>query len=73
MADSTVIDLYVVSNDRGRVAGRPVLTALLDGYSYLCLGYSFGWEGIQSEGQVSHHREGKLLGQLVPPMPRRLQ
>ena len=45
MADSTVIDLYVVSDDRGRVVGRPVLTALLDGYSYLCLGYSLGWEG----------------------------
>lgn len=45
MADSTVMDLYVVSDDRGRVVGRPVLTALLDGYSYLCLGYSLGWEG----------------------------
>lgn len=45
MADSTVIDLYVVSDDRSRVAGRPILSALLDGYSYLCLGYSLGWEG----------------------------
>lgn len=45
MADSTVMDLYVVSDDRARVVGRPVLTALLDGYSYLCLGYSLGWEG----------------------------
>lgn len=45
MADSTVMDLYVVSDDWGRVVGRPVLTALLDGYSYLCLGYSLGWEG----------------------------
>jgi len=45
MADSTVIDLYVVSDDRTRVVGRPVLAALLDGYSYLCLGYSLGWEG----------------------------
>lgn len=45
MADSTVIDLYVVSDDRSRVIGRPVMAALLDGYSYLCLGYSLGWEG----------------------------
>lgn len=45
MADSTVIDLYVVSDDRSRVVGRPILSALLDGYSYLCLGYSLGWEG----------------------------
>ncbi len=45
MADSTIIDLYVVSDDRNRVVGRPILAALLDGYSYLCLGYSLGWEG----------------------------
>lgn len=45
MADSTIMDLYVVSDDRSRVVGRPVLAALLDGYSYLCLGYSLGWEG----------------------------
>lgn len=45
MADSTVIDLYVVSDDRTKVVGRPVLAALLDGYSYLCIGYSLGWEG----------------------------
>lgn len=45
MADSTIVDLYIVSDDRTKVIGRPVLTALLDGYSYLCLGYSLGWEG----------------------------
>lgn len=45
MADSTIVDLYVVSDNRNKVIGRPVLTALLDGYSYLCLGYSLGWEG----------------------------
>ena len=45
MADSTIVDLYIVSDDRTRVVGRPVLAALLDGYSYLCLGYSLGWEG----------------------------
>lgn len=45
MADSTIVDLYVVSDDRSKVVGRPILTAILDGYSYLCLGYSLGWEG----------------------------
>ena len=45
MADSTIVDLYIVSDDRTKVVGRPVLAALLDGYSYLCLGYSLGWEG----------------------------
>ena len=45
MADSTIADLYIVSDDRAKVIGRPVMTALLDGYSYLCLGYSLGWEG----------------------------
>ena len=45
MADSTIVDLYIVSDDRTKVTGRPILTALLDGYSYLCLGYSLGWEG----------------------------
>lgn len=45
MADSTIVDLYIVSDDRNRVIGRPILTAIVDGYSYLCLGYSLGWEG----------------------------
>ena len=45
MADSTIADLYIISDDRAKVIGRPVMTALLDGYSYLCLGYSLGWEG----------------------------
>lgn len=45
MADSTIVDLYIVSDDRTKVVGRPVLVALLDGYSYLCMGYSLGWEG----------------------------
>lgn len=45
MADSTIVDLYIVSDDRTKVAGRPVLTVLIDGYSYLCLGYSLGLEG----------------------------
>ncbi|HBI62794.1 MAG TPA: hypothetical protein DDY31_16575, partial [Lachnospiraceae bacterium] len=44
MADSTVLDLYVVSDDRTQVIGRPVLSVIVDAYSYLCLGYSLGWE-----------------------------
>lgn len=44
MADSTMLDLYVVSDDRTQVVGRPVLSVMVDAYSYLCLGYSLGWE-----------------------------
>lgn len=44
MADSTVLDLYVVSDDRTQVVGRPVLSVIVDAYSSLCLGYSLGWE-----------------------------
>ena len=45
MADSTMLDLYVVSDDRTQVIGRPTLSVIVDAYSYLCLGYSLGWEG----------------------------
>lgn len=44
MADSTVLDLYVVSDDRTQVIGRPILSVIVDAYSFLCLGYSLGWE-----------------------------
>jgi len=44
MVDSTVCDIYLV-NDRGEVVGRPILTACVDTYSSLCMGYSLGWEG----------------------------
>lgn len=44
MVDSTVCDIYLV-NDRGEVIGRPILTACVDTYSSLCMGYSLGWEG----------------------------
>lgn len=44
MVDSTVCDIYLV-NDRGEVIGRPILTACVDTYSGLCMGYSLGWEG----------------------------
>lgn len=44
MVDSTICDIYLI-NDRGEVIGRPILTACVDTYSGLCMGYSIGWEG----------------------------
>ena len=48
MLDSTVCDIYLI-NESGEVVGRPILTACLDAYSGLCMGYSLGWEaGVYS-------------------------
>lgn len=44
MLDSTVCDIYLV-NDSGEVVGRPILTACVDTYSSMCMGYYLGWEG----------------------------
>lgn len=44
MLDSTICDIYLV-NDNKEVIGRPVLTAAIDTYSSLCLGFSLGLEG----------------------------
>ena len=44
MVDSTVCDIYLV-NENMEVIGRPILTACVDTYSSLCLGFSLGWEG----------------------------
>ena len=44
MLDSTVCDIYLV-NASGGIVGRPILTACVDAYSSLCMGYSLGWEG----------------------------
>ncbi len=44
MLDSTVCDIYLI-NESGEVVGRPILTACLDAYSGLCMGYFLGWEG----------------------------
>lgn len=44
MLDSTVCDIYLV-DDAKNVIGRPILTAAVDAYSGLCLGYSIGFEG----------------------------
>ena len=42
--DATICDIYLV-DDAGNLVGRPVLTACVDAYSSLCMGYSLGWEG----------------------------
>jgi hypothetical protein len=44
MIDSTVIDLYIV-NDAGSNIGRPILTAMVDAFSGLALGYFLSLEG----------------------------
>lgn len=44
MLDATICDIYL-RDDFGNVVGRPVLTACVDAYSGMCLGYSLGWEG----------------------------
>lgn len=44
MLDATTCDIYL-ADDKGNVAGRPILTACIDAYSSLCCGYSLSWEG----------------------------
>lgn len=44
MFDSTICDIYLV-DDNGNLVGRPILTACVDAYSSLCMGYSLSWEG----------------------------
>ena len=44
MLDSTICDIFLV-NDNGELIGRPIMTACIDAYSTMCLGYSLGWEG----------------------------
>ncbi len=44
LIDSTICDIYLV-NEEGQLIGRPILTACVDAYSSLCLGYSLSWEG----------------------------
>ena len=44
MFDSTICDIYLV-NDAGQLIGRPILTAAVDGYSGMCIGYFLSWEG----------------------------
>ena len=44
MLDSTICDIYLV-NEKKEVVGRPTMTACIDGYSSMCLGYSLGFYG----------------------------
>lgn len=44
MLDSTICDIYLL-NESGEVVGRPILTACIDAFSSLCLGYTLSWEG----------------------------
>lgn len=44
MLDATICDIYLVNEDGG-VVGRPILTACIDAYSSMCMGYSLTWEG----------------------------
>ena len=43
MLDSTVCDIYLV-DEKGEVAGRPILTAACDANTSFCLGYVLSWE-----------------------------
>ena len=44
MLDATVCDIYLI-NEVGGLVGRPILTAAVDGFSSLCVGYGLQWEG----------------------------
>ena len=44
MIDSTIADVFLV-DDGGKLIGRPIITACVDAFSGLSLGYSIGWEG----------------------------
>lgn len=44
MADSTTCDIYLCDDSGAQLVGRPILTAIVDGYSGLCYGYCLGWD-----------------------------
>lgn len=44
MLDSTICDIYLVDDCRN-VVGRPILTACIDAFSGMCMGYHLSWEG----------------------------
>ena len=43
MLDSTICDIYLI-NEKGEIAGRPILTAACDANTSMCLGYLLSWE-----------------------------
>lgn len=44
MLDSTILDIFLV-DDGGNLIGRPILTAAVDAYSSICIGYALTFEG----------------------------
>lgn len=44
MFDATACDIYLV-DDSGNLVGRPILTACVDAFSSICIGYMLSWEG----------------------------
>ena len=43
LADSTILDIYIL--DKQNKSKRPYMSAMVDGYSGLCLGFSIGFNG----------------------------
>ena len=43
MLDSTICDIYLI-DEKGEIAGRPVLTAACDANTSFCMGYVLSWE-----------------------------
>ena len=55
MFDSTICDIFLV-NDKGELIGRPILTACVDGYTSMCLGYYLGFSGgVHSLNKLLHN------------------
>lgn len=69
MLDSTLLDIYL-RDEQGKVAGRPILTLCVDGFSSMVLAYCITWEGgvlsLQSllqnqiENKVEHCRQNGI-------------
>ncbi len=36
--------IFIMINEAGNLVGRPILTACIDAYSSLCVGYSLSWK-----------------------------
>jgi putative transposase len=51
MIDSTILDIYIV-NDAGAGIGRPLLSAMVDAFTGMCMGYYLSLEG----GMFSIHQ-----------------
>jgi transposase InsO family protein len=62
MLDSTVCDIYLV-DEKGELAGRPILTAACDANTSFCLGYVLSWENDTNslKNLMSNIVEDKVL------------